>query len=105
MQESGQLTFIDRTDKNYLSNSPLGFDIRFVDGHTEKQMLPQFEYQGKTIAYVADLIPTVGHIPLPYVIGYDTRPLITMKEKELFLNQAVENNYYLFFEHDAHNQL
>ena len=105
MQESGQLTFIDRTDENYLSDSPLGFDIRFIDGHTEKQMLPQFEYQGKTIAYVADLIPTVGHIPLPYVMGYDTRPLMTMKEKELFLNQAVENNYYLFFEHDAHNQL
>lgn len=105
MQESGQLNFIDRTDKNYLSDSPLGFDIRFVDGHTEKQMLPQFHYMGKTIAYTADLIPTVGHIPLPYVIGYDTRPLITMEEKELFLNQAVENNYYLFFEHDAHNQL
>ena len=105
MKESGQLTFIDRTDENYLSDSPLGFDIRFIDGHTEKQMLPQFEYQGKTIAYVADLIPTVGHIPLPYVMGYDTRPLMTMKEKELFLNQAVENNYYLFFEHDAHNQL
>ncbi|TLP80699.1 MBL fold metallo-hydrolase [Maribacter sp. ACAM166] len=105
MQESGQLNFIDHTNKNYLNNSPLGFDIRFVDGHTEKQMLPQFQYKDKTIAYVADLIPTVGHIPLPYVIGYDTRPLITMTEKELFLNQAAENNYYLFFEHDAHNQL
>lgn len=105
MQECGQLKFIDRTNESFLSNSPLGFNIRFVDGHTEKQMLPQFEYQGKTIAYMADLIPTVGHIPLPYVIGYDTRPLITMKEKELFLNQAVENNYFLFFEHDAHNQL
>ena len=105
MQESGQLNFINKTDEAFLSNSPLGFDIRFVDGHTEKQMLPQFEYQGKTIAYVADLIPTVGHIPLPYVIGYDTRPLITMTEKELFLNDAVENNYYLFYEHDAHNQL
>lgn len=105
MEESGQLTFIQGADDNYLSNSPLGFDIRFVDGHTEKQMLPQFEYKGKTISYMADLIPTVGHIPLPYVIGYDTRPLITLEEKELFLNQAVENNHYLFFEHDAHNQL
>ena len=105
MKESGQLNFIDHTNESFLKNSLLGFDIRFVDGHTEKQMLPQFSYQGKTIAYVADLIPTVGHIPLPYVIGYDTRPLITMTEKELFLNEAVENNYYLFFEHDAHNQL
>lgn len=105
MKESGQLNFIDNTNESFLKNSLLGFDIRFVDGHTEKQMLPQFSYQGKTIAYVADLIPTVGHIPLPYVIGYDTRPLITMTEKELFLNDAVENNYYLFFEHDAHNQL
>ena len=105
MKESGQLNFIDHTNESFLKNSLLGFDIRFVDGHTEKQMLPQLSYQGKTIAYVADLIPTVGHIPLPYVIGYDTRPLITMTEKELFLNDAVENNYYLFFEHDAHNQL
>ncbi|MGJ8715240.1 MAG: MBL fold metallo-hydrolase [Maribacter stanieri] len=105
MKESGQLNIIDHTNESFLKNSLLGFDIRFVDGHTEKQMLPQFSYQGKTIAYVADLIPTVGHIPLPYVIGYDTRPLITMTEKELFLNEAVENNYYLFFEHDAHNQL
>jgi glyoxylase-like metal-dependent hydrolase (beta-lactamase superfamily II) len=105
MKESGQLNFIDHTNESFLKNSLLGFDIRFVDGHTEKQMLPQFSYQGKTIAYVADLIPTVGHIPLPYVIGYDTRPLISMTEKELFLNEAVENNYYLFFEHDAHNQL
>ncbi|HAF76014.1 MAG TPA: hypothetical protein DCG42_01715 [Maribacter sp.] len=105
MKESGQLTFIDPTDNSFLKNSQLGFDIRFVDGHTEKQMLPQFTYQDKTIAYMADLIPTVGHIPLPYVIGYDTRPLVTMTEKEIFLNEAVENNYYLFFEHDAHNQL
>lgn len=105
MQESGQLHFIEGSDSNFMSNSILGFDIRFVDGHTEKQMLPQFTYQEKTIVFMADLIPTVGHIPLPYVMGYDTRPLLTMKEKELFLNEAVENQYYLFFEHDAHNQL
>ncbi|WP_282048722.1 MBL fold metallo-hydrolase [Maribacter aquivivus] len=105
MQESGHLTFINHTDGEFLENSPLGFDIRFVDGHTEKQMLPQFSYQGKTIAYMADLIPTAGHISLPYVMGYDTRPLMTMTEKKLFLNEAADNNYYLFFEHDAHNQL
>jgi glyoxylase-like metal-dependent hydrolase (beta-lactamase superfamily II) len=105
MQESGQLHFIKRTDESFLKNSLLGFDIRFVDGHTEKQMLPQFTFNGKTIVYMADLIPTVGHIPLPYVMGYDTRPLITMHEKQLFLKEAVENNYLLLFEHDAHNEL
>ena len=105
MQESGRLNFINHPNERFLSGSPLGFDVRFVDGHTEKQMLPQFTYQGKTIVYMADLIPTVGHIPLPYVMGYDTRPLITMEEKEYFLQQAVEHNYYLFFGHDAHNQL
>ncbi|WP_405384822.1 MBL fold metallo-hydrolase [Maribacter sp. LLG6340-A2] len=105
MQESGHLHFIEGSDSNFMSNSILGFDIRFVDGHTEKQMLPQFTYQEKTIVFMADLIPTVGHIPLPYVMGYDTRPLLTMNEKELFLNESVENQYYLFFEHDAHNQL
>ncbi|MFS4469022.1 MBL fold metallo-hydrolase [Maribacter sp. 2210JD10-5] len=105
MEESGQLNFIDRKDSTMLEKSELGFGIRFVDGHTEKQMLPQIKYKGKTIVYVADLIPTVGHIPLVYVIGYDTRPLLTLAEKERFLNEAVKNKYYLFFEHDAHNQL
>lgn len=105
MKESGQLHFINRTDKNFLGQSELGFGIHFVDGHTDKQMLPQLNYKGKTIVFVADLIPTLGHIPLPYVMGYDTRPLLTLQEKELFLNKAVEENYYLLFEHDAHNQL
>lgn len=105
MQESGQLNFVEDKGHKLLSTSELGFGIRFVNGHTEKQMLPQFTYKGKTITYMADLIPTVGHIPLPYVIGYDTRPLITLQEKEVFLNEAVANEYLLFFEHDAHNQL
>lgn len=105
MQESGQLDFIPHNKDPYLAESGLGFGVHFVDGHTEKQMLPQLTYQGKTIVFVADLIPTVGHIPLVYVIGYDTRPLITLKEKEAFLNYAADNQVYLFFEHDAHNQL
>lgn len=62
-------------------------------------------YNGKTICFMADLLPTLGHIPLPYVTGYDTRPLLSMNEKDIFLKKAVENNYYLFLEHDAHNEI
>lgn len=105
MQESGQLQFISRENESFLTKSALGFGILFVDGHTEKQMLPHIRYKGKTLVYVSDLIPTVGHIPLPYIMGYDTRPLLTLSEKEVFLKQVVENDYYLFFEHDAHNEL
>lgn len=106
MEASGQLSFVKRPENSsFMKASELGFGIYFVDGHTEKQMLPQITYKGKTIIFVADLIPTVGHIPLPYVMGYDTRPLLTLSEKEKFLNEAVDNNYFLFFEHDAHNQL
>lgn len=106
MHESGQLNFINLPlNSNRIENSSLGFDVLFVDGHTEKQMLPIITYKGKKIVYVADLIPTVGHIPLIYVIGFDTRPLITVDEKGKFLNEAVENEYILFFEHDAHHEL
>ncbi len=105
MEESGQLHFVDRKEVAFQERSELGFGILFADGHTEKQMLPHVTYKGKTLVFVADLIPTVGHIPLPYVMGYDTRPLLTLKEKANFLNTVAENNYLLFFEHDAHNQL
>ncbi len=105
MQESGQLQFISCEDTPFLNESELGFGIHFVDGHTDKQMLPQIKYKGKTLVFVADLIPTAGHIPLPYVMGYDTRPLIALAEKELFLNNALKNEYFLFFEHDAHNEI
>ncbi|MFB0938089.1 MAG: MBL fold metallo-hydrolase [Urechidicola sp.] len=105
IQESGQLNFIDLPKTNVLQNSPLGFDIFFADGHTEKQMIPQIQYQEKTIVFMADLLPTTGHIPLPYVMGYDTRPLLTLDEKQLFLNKAADEEYYLFLEHDAHTEL
>lgn len=105
MQESGQLHFIQRGDSQFVKNTELGFDILFVDGHTDKQMLPFITYKNKTLVFVADLVPTVGHIPLPYVMGYDTRPLLTLKEKRPFLENAVENETILFFEHDAHNEL
>ena len=105
MQESGQLNFIKRPESDFLSQSELGFGIFFADGHTEKQMIPHIQYQDKTIVFCADLLATAGHIPLPYVMGYDTRPLLTMPEKAKFLNAAADHNHYLFLEHDAHNQI
>ncbi len=105
MEESGQLHFVAPADQDFLSTSELGFGILFVNGHTDKQMLPHIEYKGKTIVFAADLIPTAGHIPLPYVMGYDTRPLLTLQEKAAFLNTAVEKEYLLFFEHDPYHQL
>lgn len=105
MQESGQLNFIKRPESDFLSQSELGFGIFFADGHTEKQMIPHIQYQDKMIVFCADLLATAGHIPLPYVMGYDTRPLLTMPEKAKFLNVAADHNHYLFLEHDAHNQI
>lgn len=105
IQESGQLHFITTPEGDFLEKSELGFSIFFADGHTEKQMIPLLTYQDKTICFMADLLPTVGHLPLPYVMGYDTRPLLTMPEKSKFLTAAAKNNYYLFMEHDAHNQI
>ncbi|MEN8776806.1 MAG: MBL fold metallo-hydrolase, partial [Polaribacter sp.] len=100
IQESGQLQFLQQQPK-----AQIGFEVLFMDGHTEKQMLPKLNYQGKTLVFMADLLPTTGHIPLPYVMGYDTRPLLTIKEKADFLNLAADKNYYLFLEHDAHNEI
>lgn len=105
MQESGQLNFIKRPESDFGFSEEMNFGIYYVDGHTEKQMIPHIKYQDKTIVFCADLLATAGHIPLPYVIGYDTRPLLTMPEKSKFLNAAADNNYYLFLEHDAHNQI
>ncbi|MCG2610425.1 MBL fold metallo-hydrolase [Flavobacterium sp. SM15] len=105
MQESGQLKFINRPDADFGTSKELDFDIFYVDGHTEKQMIPHINYNGKTIVFCADLLATAGHVPIPYVMGYDTRPLLTMPEKTKFLNTAAQNNYYLWLEHDAHNQI
>jgi glyoxylase-like metal-dependent hydrolase (beta-lactamase superfamily II) len=97
MEESGHLTFLDVT-----APSPFeSMDILYVSGHTDKMMIPKIQYKNKTICFMADLLPSVGHIPLPYVMGYDTRPLITLEEKEKFLNEAADNKYILFLEHDA----
>jgi glyoxylase-like metal-dependent hydrolase (beta-lactamase superfamily II) len=105
IQESGQLNFLKIPEGDFVEKSELDFGVLFVNGHTEKMMIPHIQYQDKTICFMADLLPTVGHLPLPYVMGYDTRPLLTMPEKSKFLNTAAENNYYLFLEHDAYNEI
>jgi glyoxylase-like metal-dependent hydrolase (beta-lactamase superfamily II) len=100
MQESGQLKFI--SDKH---PSLFKFmEIVYVSGHTDKMMIPKIKYKEHTICFMADLLPSVGHIPLPYVMGYDTRPLITLEEKAKFLKEAADNKYVLFLEHDAVNE-
>lgn len=100
MQESGHLHFVPNNGKSPFSQ----FDMITADGHTDKQMLPKIKYKEHTIVFMADLLPSVGHIPLPYVMGYDTRPLLTLKEKEEFLNEAADHNYVLFLEHDSVNE-
>jgi glyoxylase-like metal-dependent hydrolase (beta-lactamase superfamily II) len=120
IKESGQLKFVEMiedraqtTDDN--KNNLLPFfktqssiipqlSFRFVNGHTDAMMLPQINYNGTTIVYMADLLPSVFHIPLPYVMGYDMFPLTTLNEKKSFLTEALENNYTLFFEHDPVNE-
>lgn len=101
IQESGQLKFIESTQGlNFAS----GFDVRFAFGHTDAMMLPQLSYKGHTLVYMADLLPSVGHLPLPYVMSYDMFPLQTLKEKAAFLEEAALNNYILFLEHDPLHQ-
>jgi len=97
IQASGKLKFIETKQGIEFTKN---FKIRFVNGHTESMMLPELKYKGKTIIYMADLLPSVAHIPIPYVMAYDTRPLETLKEKKSFLTDAQQNNFILFFEHD-----
>ncbi|MCF4100622.1 MBL fold metallo-hydrolase [Gillisia sp. M10.2A] len=106
IEQSGQLNFIDRKpSQKFLKSEEMDFGVLFVDGHTDKQMIPHIEYKGKTLVFMADLLATAGHVPLPYVMGFDTRPLLTLDEKEAFLNTAADKEYYLFLEHDAHNEI
>ena len=115
IKESGRLKFIEHP---YLTNEEKGkwtmhppsliattvftenISVRFVDGHTNAMMLPQINYNGKTVVYMADLLPSQGHIPIPYIMAYDMQPLLTLQEKKSFLKEAIENDYILFFEHD-----
>ena len=97
IEESGKLKFIDVVDGISFSEN---IKVRFINGHTEAMMLPQINYNGKTIVFMADLLPSVAHIPIPYIMAYDTKPLQTLQEKKSFLTEAQENDYILFFEHD-----
>jgi glyoxylase-like metal-dependent hydrolase (beta-lactamase superfamily II) len=96
MQESGHLKMIEQQGASPFPQ----MDIFYASGHTDKMMIPMVHFKERTICFVADLIPSASHIPVPYVMGYDTRPLITMEEKDRFLKEAAENKYVLFFEHD-----
>ena len=97
IEESGQLKFIEPVDGAAFSDT---ISIRFVHGHTDAMMLPQINYNGRTIVFMADLIPAVCQIPVPYVMAYDMFPATTLQEKKAFVTEALENNYTLFFEHD-----
>lgn len=97
VKESGRLKFIDAEDGIAFTKN---IRVRFVNGHTDSMMLPQIQFKDRTIVYMADLLPSVAHIPVPFVMAYDTRPLETLKEKKSFLNEALQKNYILFFEHD-----
>ena len=104
IQESGQLKFIEVGDVDDGKLGETGFieniSVRFVNGHTQAMMLPQIKYKDKTVVYMADLLPSQGHIPLPYVMAYDMFPLTTLNEKKSFLREAIDGDYILFFEHD-----
>jgi glyoxylase-like metal-dependent hydrolase (beta-lactamase superfamily II) len=108
IEESGQLRFVDVTGGTDGKLGETAFansvSVRFANGHTSNMMLPQVQYKGRTIVFMADLLPSAGHIPLPYVMGYDMFPLTTLNEKKSFLKEALEGDYILFFEHDALNE-
>jgi glyoxylase-like metal-dependent hydrolase (beta-lactamase superfamily II) len=111
IQETGRLKMVDVPTNEFDENNLLStteftseVSVRFVNGHTRAMMLPQIKYKGKTIVYMADLLPSLAHIPMPYIMGYDMFPLTTLKEKKSFLQEAVDNNYVLFFEHDPVNE-
>ncbi len=101
IQESGQLKFVEDKSSGILNPN---ISIRFAFGHTDAMMLPQINYQGKTILYIADLLPSVGHIPLPYIMAYDMFPLKTLEEREVYWKEIVDNDYIIFLEHDAVNE-
>jgi glyoxylase-like metal-dependent hydrolase (beta-lactamase superfamily II) len=101
IQESGQLKMFDLNAKTQIIPQ---LSLRLANGHTDAMMLPQLDYKGRTLVFMADLLPSVGHIPLPYVMAYDMFPLTTLQEKRSFLEEAVAGGYVLFFEHDPVNE-
>jgi glyoxylase-like metal-dependent hydrolase (beta-lactamase superfamily II) len=103
IKASGQLNMVPMPDWNTTEFSK-NINIRFVHGHTDAMMIPQINYKDRTVVFMADLLPSAAHIPLPYVMAYDMYPLTTLQEKKTFLHEAAENNYILFFEHDLNNE-
>ncbi len=101
IQQSGQLKFVEGENSKQLGAD---VSISYMRGHTDAMMIPHIQYKNKTLVFMADLLPSVGHIPLPYVMGYDTRPLLTLSEKEKFLTRAADEEFILFFEHDSVNE-
>ena len=99
IQESGQLKLIEE-EGEYIPN----ITFKLYDGHTGGQLIPHIKVNGKTVVFMADLMPSAAHIPMPWIMAYDTRPLQTLKDRERFYKEAVENNYILFFEHDIYNE-
>lgn len=99
IMEKGKINLVDSDGELFP-----GISIRIFNGHTDGQVIPFVTYKDKTVVYMADLLPSSAHIPLPYVMSYDTRPLITLKEKEAFMNEAAKNGYVLFFEHDLYRE-
>ena len=107
IEESGQLQFVKTpvdAEQGGLANFSDNIQVRFVYGHTEAMMLPQVKYKGRTVVFMADLLPSHGHIPIPYVMAYDMSPLTTLNEKSSFLEDALRNDYVLFFEHDHQHE-
>jgi len=101
IQESGQLKFIEQQENIAFTDN---FQVRFVHGHTDAMMLPQLRYKDQTILYMADLLPSIGHLPIPYVMAYDMFPLKTLGEKKRFFQEAADNQYILFLEHDSQHE-
>ena len=99
IKESGQLKLVEKEGELFP-----GFNVKFYSGHTDGQMIPFIQYNGKTIVFTADLLPSTAHVPIPYVMAFDTKPLLTLKEKESFFKEAIENEYVIFLEHDLFNE-
>jgi glyoxylase-like metal-dependent hydrolase (beta-lactamase superfamily II) len=100
LAEAGQLSFIDKDARDFSDN----FEFTFVDGHTEKMIMTVVDYQGKKIAFAADTVPTFAHVHVPFVMSYDIAPLVTMTEKDHFLNRAITEDLIVLFDHDVENQ-
>ncbi len=99
IKEMGRLELIE-VDTELFPN----VSVRIFNGHTDGQVIPFIKYKDKTVVYMADLLPSAAHVPLPWVMSYDTRPLLTLEEKEPFMAEAAKNGYILFFEHDILNE-